>query len=84
MAALAAPVTTAAWKVKASWYIVATEDGAISPKLLRSTAKRIGDEMTEVRRELCASLTQPKAVAFVIDAAAKHAPENAKTKSQTE
>jgi pimeloyl-ACP methyl ester carboxylesterase len=73
MAALAAPVTVTAWKAKPSWYVVATEDGAIAPELLRSTARRIGAETTEVPGSHVVFLTQPKAVADVIDAAAKGA-----------
>jgi hypothetical protein len=73
MAALAAPVTVAAWKTKPSWYVVATEDGAIAPELLRSTARRIGAETTEVPGSHVVFLTQPKAVADVIDAAARGA-----------
>lgn len=73
MAALAAPVTVAAWKIKPSWYVVATEDGAIAPELLRSTARRIGAETTEVPGSHVVFLTQPRAVADVIDAAAKGA-----------
>jgi pimeloyl-ACP methyl ester carboxylesterase len=70
MAALAAPVTVAAWKTKPSWYVVATEDGAIAPELLRSTARRIGADTTEVPGSHVVFLTQPKAVADVIEAAA--------------
>jgi pimeloyl-ACP methyl ester carboxylesterase len=70
MAALAAPVTVAAWKTKPSWYVVATDDGAIAPDLLRSTARRIGAETTEVPGSHVVFLTQPKAVADVIEAAA--------------
>lgn len=73
MAALAAPVTVAAWKTKPSWYVVATEDGAIAPDLLRSTARRIGADTTEVPGSHVVFLTQPKAVADVIDAAARGA-----------
>lgn len=70
MAALAAPVTVAAWETRPSWYIVATEDGAIAPELLRSTARRIGAATTEVVGSHVVFLTQPKAVADVIEAAA--------------
>ncbi|MDR7126412.1 alpha/beta hydrolase [Pseudotabrizicola sp. 4114] len=73
MAALAAPVTVAAWMTKPSWYVVATEDGAIDPDLLRSTARRIGAETTEVPGSHVVFLTQPEAVADVIDAAARGA-----------
>lgn len=64
-------MTVAAWKTKPSWYVVATEDGAIAPNLLRSTARRIGAETTEIPGSHVVFLTQPKAVADVIDAAAK-------------
>lgn len=78
VAALAAPVTVAAWQDKPSWYVVATEDGAISPELLRNTARRIGAETTEVAGSHVVFLTQPKAVADVIDAAGRGAAEAAK------
>lgn len=78
MAALKAKVTVAAWKTKPSWYVVATEDGAIAPALLRSTARRIGATTTEVKGSHVVFLTQPKAVADVIEAAAKGAVAKAK------
>jgi pimeloyl-ACP methyl ester carboxylesterase len=71
--ALEAKVTTAAWKTKPSWYVVATEDGAIAPELLRSTAKRIGAVTTEVKGSHVVFFTQPEAVADVIEQAAKGA-----------
>lgn len=37
-----------AWKTKASWYIVAKSDGAISPELERFMAKRMKAKTTEV------------------------------------
>ncbi len=73
MKALEAKVTVAAWRLKPSWYVVATEDGAIAPELLRSTAARIGAKTTEVPGSHVVFLTQPKAVADVIAAAAKGA-----------
>ena len=73
MRALEAKVTTAAWRVKPSWYVVATDDGAIAPELLRSTARRIGAATTEVRGSHVVFLTQPKAVADVIERAAQGA-----------
>ena len=73
MAALGAKVTFAAWKSKPSWAVVATEDGAIDPRLLRSTARRIGAITTEVKGSHVVFLTQPKAVADVIEQAAKGA-----------
>ncbi|MBX3198940.1 MAG: alpha/beta hydrolase [Labilithrix sp.] len=72
-AAMNAPVTQAAWRSKPSWFVVATEDGAIDPKLLRSTATRIGAVTEEVKGSHVVFLTRPKAVASVIDRAAKNA-----------
>ena len=66
-------VTHAAWRTKPSWAVVATEDAAIDPKLLRSTAKRIGATTVEVKGSHVVFLTQPKAVADVIDQAAQGA-----------
>jgi pimeloyl-ACP methyl ester carboxylesterase len=73
MKALEARVTGAAWKTKPSWYVVAKEDGAIDPALLRSTARRIGAVTTEVSGSHVVFLTQPKAVADVIEQAARGA-----------
>lgn len=73
-AALNGKVMIAAWRSKPSWYVVATEDGAIDPKLLRSTARRIRATTTEVKGSHVVYMTQPKAVADVIEAAAKGAP----------
>lgn len=73
MKALETKVSKAAWKTKPSWYVVATEDGAIAPELLRSTAQRIGAVTTEVKGSHVVFLTQPTAVADTIDQAAKGA-----------
>jgi pimeloyl-ACP methyl ester carboxylesterase len=73
MKALEARVAGAAWKTKPSWYVVAAEDGAIDPALLRSTARRIGAVATEVSGSHVVFLTQPKAVADVIEQAARGA-----------
>nr|WP_234818762.1 alpha/beta hydrolase [Sinorhizobium fredii] len=77
MKALEAKVSKVAWKIKPSWYVVATEDGAIAPKLLRSTARRIGADTTEVAGSHVVFLTQPLAVAGVIDRAARRAAKTA-------
>ncbi|WP_119681597.1 alpha/beta fold hydrolase [Indioceanicola profundi] len=73
MSVFNATVTQAAWRVKPSWFVVATEDGAIDPRLLRETARRIGADTEEVKGSHVVFLTQPKAVADVIDQAARHA-----------
>jgi pimeloyl-ACP methyl ester carboxylesterase len=71
MKALEAKVTKTAWKTKPNWYVVATEDGAIAPELLRMTAARIGAHTTEIKGSHVVFLTQPAAVADVIAQAAQ-------------
>ncbi|KNE27988.1 alpha/beta hydrolase [Achromobacter spanius] len=71
MAIFNAKVTHAAWKTKPSWAIIATQDKAIDPKLLRYTANKIGATRSEVVGSHVAFFTQPKAVADAIDDAAR-------------
>jgi len=71
MSAFGDKVTQAGWRTKPSWFVVATEDGAIDPQLLRKTARRIGATTTEVKGSHVVFLSQPKAVAEVIDRAAR-------------
>ena len=71
MAIFGEKVTRAAWRSKPSWAVVATEDGAIDPRLLRQMAKRIGAITTEIRGSHVVFVTQPKAVADVIEQAAQ-------------
>ncbi len=73
MRALGAKVTAAAWKTKPSWAIVATEDGAIAPELLRRMARRAGSAVTEISGSHVVFLTQASAVAKVIAQAAQSA-----------
>ncbi|MEI9885523.1 MAG: alpha/beta hydrolase [Rhizomicrobium sp.] len=65
------PLTHAAWRTKPSWYVVATQDHAIDPKLLRQTAARIGAQTVDVKASHVSYITQPHAVADVIDRAAR-------------
>jgi pimeloyl-ACP methyl ester carboxylesterase len=71
MAALTAPVTQAAWRTRPSWFIVATEDAAIDPRMLRQQAKKIGAVTHEIRASHVPMVSQPRAVADVIDQAAR-------------
>jgi pimeloyl-ACP methyl ester carboxylesterase len=73
MAIFSTPLTQAAWRTKPSWAVVATQDRAIEPRLLRQQAERIGARITEVEASHVPFLTQPRAVADVIDAAARGA-----------
>ncbi|MFT3827810.1 MAG: alpha/beta hydrolase [Chitinophagaceae bacterium] len=64
------PLTEAAWKSKPSYAIVATEDKAINPELERAMYKRIGATVTEIKASHAVYISQPAAVAKVIEAAA--------------
>ena len=64
------PVTSAAWKTIPSWYAVSTEDHAVNPELERFMARRINAQTTEVKGSHVAFITQPKAIAKIIEAAA--------------
>ena len=73
MAIFATKVAHAAWRSKPSWAVIANQDKAIDPKLLRHTAKRIGAKIEEVKASHVPFLTHPKDVADVIDRAARAA-----------
>jgi len=66
-----APVTQAAWKTKPSYGIVATEDKAINPDIERNMYKRSGAKITEIKACHVVFISQPMAVAKVIETAAK-------------
>jgi len=71
-------LTQAAWRTKPSWFIVATQDKAIAPKLLRKQAERIGAEIFEIEASHVPFITKPQEVAIVIEKAANHSPKPAK------
>ena len=75
MSAFATPVTQAAWRTRPSWFIVATEDAAISPAMLHQQAEKIGAVKVEIRASHVPMISQPRAVADVIDQAARTAGE---------
>lgn len=66
-------LTETAWKTKPSFGIVATDDKAINPALERSMYKRAGIIVTEVKASHVVYLSQPQAVAKVIETAAQAA-----------
>ena len=68
--ALYGAVTEPAWKVKPSWYLVSTEDRMIPPDAQRSMAKRAGSEVVEVKGSHAVYVSQPVAVANLIEQAA--------------
>lgn len=66
-------LTHAAWRTKPSWFVVATQDKAIAPELLRKQAARIGAQVTEVEASHVPFITKPDEVAAVIEKAAQGA-----------
>lgn len=68
--ALGAMVTEAAWRSKPSWYAVATEDHKINPDFERYLAKRAGSTTVEIKGSHAVYVSQPKAVAELIEKAA--------------
>lgn len=73
MSVFGTPVTQAAWRTRPSWFIVATEDAAISPPMLRAQAEKIGATVVEIQASHVPMISQPHAVADVIDQAARSA-----------
>ena len=70
VAALEGAATDPAWRIKPSWYLVATDDQMIPPPAQRAMAERAGATVTEVPGSHSVYLSQPKAVASLIVQAA--------------
>ncbi len=70
---LGTPITAPAWKTKPSYGIVATQDRMINPDLERSMYKRAGAKVTELKGSHVIFLSQSRAVADVIEQAARSA-----------
>jgi pimeloyl-ACP methyl ester carboxylesterase len=69
--AMDAPISAAAWRTKPSYAILTTQDHVISPELQRWMYQRSGAKITEVGASHAVFVSQPDAVARVIEAAAK-------------
>ena len=68
--ALGGSIAEPAWRSKPSWYLVATEDKMIPPDAQRAMSKRAGSTVVEVNGSHSVYLSQPKAVAALIEQAA--------------
>lgn len=68
--ALGGAVSEPAWKSKPSWYLVATDDRMIPPDAQRAMAKRAGATIVESKGSHAVYVSQPRAVADLIDQAA--------------
>ncbi len=70
-ALFAGNVWTAAWHDKPSYGIVATDDRLLNPDLQRFMYKRAGAKITEIKASHAVQISQPEAVAQVIEDAAR-------------
>ena len=71
--ALTGTVSEAAWKAKPSWYLVATDDRMIPPDAQRAMSRRAGSSVVEVKGSHAVYVSQPTAVASIIEKAAMSA-----------
>jgi pimeloyl-ACP methyl ester carboxylesterase len=69
--ALSGTISEPAWRKKPSWYLVATEDKMIPAAAQRSMSKRAGSKVAEVKGSHSVYVSQPDAVAALIEQAAK-------------
>ncbi len=68
--ALGGTISEASWRIKPSWYLVASDDRMIPPPTQRMMAERTGATVTEVPGSHSVYLSQPQAVASLIKQAA--------------
>src|SRR5438477_8904727 len=69
-----AVITTAAWRSKPSWMLVATKDRTINPDLERWYAERAKSHKVEISgASHSVYVSRPKEVAALIEEAASHA-----------
>jgi pimeloyl-ACP methyl ester carboxylesterase len=68
--ALSGTISEPAWKTKPSWYLVATDDKMIPPAAQRFMSKRAGSTVVEVAGSHAIYVSQPNAVAALIEKAA--------------
>jgi pimeloyl-ACP methyl ester carboxylesterase len=65
--ALGGQVTDPAWRTKPSWYLVTTDDRMIPPPAQRAMSERAGSTVVEVAASHSVYLSQPAAVADLIN-----------------
>ena len=71
VAALNGAVSTASWKARPSWYLVATDDKMIPPAAQRAMAQRAGAKVVETRGSHAVYESKPREVAQLITQAAR-------------
>jgi pimeloyl-ACP methyl ester carboxylesterase len=67
--ALSGAISEPAWKSKPSWYLVATDDRMIPPPAQRFMSERAGSAVSEVSGSHAIYVSQPQAVAALIEVA---------------
>src|SRR6266550_3179771 len=73
VAALSGTISEPAWRAKPSWYLIATDDKMIPPDAQRFMSKRAGSTVVEAKGSHAIYVSQPRAVAALIEQAAKKA-----------
>jgi pimeloyl-ACP methyl ester carboxylesterase len=81
--ALGGTISEAAWKAKPSWYLLTTEDRMLPPDAQRLMSKRAGATVVEVKSSHAVYVSQPEAVAHLIEKAATGALAAANDKETT-
>jgi pimeloyl-ACP methyl ester carboxylesterase len=67
--ALSGTISEPAWKTKPSWYLIATDDKMIPPPAQHFMSKRAGSTVVEVAGSHAIYVSQPNAVAAIIEKA---------------
>jgi hypothetical protein len=65
--AVGGAITEPAWKSRASWYLVATDDKMIPADLQRVMSKRAGSHVVESKGSHAIYVPHPEAVAALIE-----------------
>src|SRR5712672_626829 len=68
--AVSGKISEPAWRAKPSWYLIATQDKGIPPEAQHAMSKRAGSTVVEVKGSHAVYVSQPEAVAALIQEAA--------------
>src|SRR3954467_11105145 len=69
--ALSGTISEPAWRNKPSWYLITTEDKMIPPPAQRAMSERAGSTVVEAAASHSVYVSQPEAVAELIEEAAQ-------------
>jgi len=73
LGAISGAITEPAWRKKPSWYLVTAEDKMIPPDAQRAMSKRAGATVVEAKGSHAIYVSQPRAVADIIELATRNA-----------